>query len=148
MKLQTVFVLCLCTLMFAGGSTSGPEITTPQSGASQPVVIEEAPADQGLRAYIDPATREFVEPEFVDTRAAMVTDPENMSTEGLVEKKNSIAGGGVGVSLQGRFRNTSTVVINADGTVSAPCVSARPEQVDEHIAEQADAETANGGDDR
>jgi hypothetical protein len=141
MKQQTVFILCLCTLLLAGGSTSGPELGAPSSAISQPVALEETtqPTDQsaGLRAYIDPVTREFVEPEFVDTRAAMVTDPQNMSTEGLVEKKNRIAGGGVGVSLQGRFQNTSTITINADGTLSAPCVSARPDQADAQLAAEA-----------
>jgi hypothetical protein len=51
-------------------------------------------------------------------------DAASTSSEGLVMEKSKVPGGGVMVNLQGRFQNAMTMSIDANGTVSAPCVPA------------------------
>jgi hypothetical protein len=56
-------------------------------------------------------------------------DAVSQSSEGLVEEKSPVRGGGVMVNLQGRFQNAMTMSIDANGNVSAPCVPAAEEPV-------------------
>jgi hypothetical protein len=51
-------------------------------------------------------------------------DAVSTSSEGLVQEKSRVAGGGIMVNLQGRFQNAMTMNVDAKGTVSAPCVPA------------------------
>jgi hypothetical protein len=56
-------------------------------------------------------------------------DAVSQSSEGLVQEKSPVPGGGVMVNLQGRFQNAMTMTIDANGNVSAPCVPAAEEPV-------------------
>jgi len=51
-------------------------------------------------------------------------DAVSTSSEGLVQEKTRVAGGGTMVNLQGRFQSAMTMNVDANGTVSAPCVPA------------------------
>ncbi|HKW13107.1 MAG TPA: hypothetical protein VJS69_01335 [Candidatus Krumholzibacteria bacterium] len=50
-------------------------------------------------------------------------DAVSQSSEGLVQEKIKVPGGGYMVNLQGRFQNAMTMTVDANGNVvSAPCV--------------------------
>jgi len=51
-------------------------------------------------------------------------DAASQSSEGLVEVKNPVKGGGYMVNLQGRFQNAMTMNVDANGNKTAPCVPA------------------------
>jgi methionine-rich copper-binding protein CopC len=51
------------------------------------------------------------------------------SSEGQVEVKSTVPGGGYMVDLQGRFQNAMTVTVDEDGNISAPCITGTSEQV-------------------
>jgi hypothetical protein len=52
------------------------------------------------------------------------------SSEGLVEEKSPVSGGGVMVDLQGRFQNAMTLEQDANGNItSAPCIAGTPAEV-------------------
>jgi len=59
----------------------------------------------------------------------VIGDAVSQSSEGLVQEKSPVPGGGVMVNLQGRFQNAMTMTIDANGNVSAPCVPAAEEPV-------------------
>jgi hypothetical protein len=49
------------------------------------------------------------------------------SSDGLVQVKSPVAGGGVMVDLQGRFQNAMTMTTDKNGNVvAAPCLSGAP----------------------
>lgn len=129
MKQKLLFVAFLSVLVF---------ITSSHPRHRQAGVPANGPAGGGGAAgyilHVDPESHEFVEaPVFTesDPFSDRIDDALNFSTEGLVEKPSDVEGGGVMVDLQGRFRNTSVITINADGTLSAPCIPARPEYITE-----------------
>lgn len=51
-------------------------------------------------------------------------DAVSTSSEGLVQEKSRVPGGGIRMNLQGRFQSAMTMKVDANGTVSAPCVPA------------------------
>jgi len=55
--------------------------------------------------------------------AGMLGDAVSTSSEGLVEAKNPVAAGGYKMDLQGRFQNAVTATVDANGNLTAPCVS-------------------------
>lgn len=60
--------------------------------------------------------------------AAGLGEALSTSSEGLVEVRNTGAGGGYTVDLQGRFQNAMTIVVDENGkTIEAPCVSGSPD---------------------
>lgn len=64
-------------------------------------------------------------PRAADLRAVL-GDAISTSGEGLVEEKSPVQGGGVMVNLQGRFQNAMTIEKDANGNITAPCVSGTP----------------------
>lgn len=48
----------------------------------------------------------------------------SQSSEGLVEEKSPVKGGGYRVNLQGRFQNAMTMSIDAKGNITSSCVPA------------------------
>ena len=48
----------------------------------------------------------------------------SQSSEGLVEEKNPVTGGGYRVNLKGRFQNAMTLSIDVNGNVASSCVPA------------------------
>ena len=91
--------------------------------ASQP----DTPAhSQGMVLTLDSAGK-FSQsaPQAADLRAAL-GDALSTSSEGLVEVKSPVQGGGTMVNLEGRFQNAVTLEKNADGTITAPCVTGTP----------------------
>ena len=48
----------------------------------------------------------------------------SQSSEGLVEEKSPVKGGGIMVNLQGRFQNAMTMSIDAKGNITSSCVPA------------------------
>jgi hypothetical protein len=88
--------------------------------ASQPDV----PAlSQGMVLTIDAAGKFSPNaPMTTDLRTAL-GEALSTSSEGLVEEKNSLPGGGYVSDLQGRFQNAVIVEKDADGNLIAPCVT-------------------------
>jgi hypothetical protein len=92
--------------------------------ASQP----EPPAFlQGMILNIDSAGKfSHGAPQASDLRAAM-GDALSTSSEGLIEVKSPVAGGGYTVELQGRFQNAMMIQVDQNGNATAPCLSGQPE---------------------
>jgi hypothetical protein len=65
-------------------------------------------------------------PQMAGPRAAL-GEALSTSSEGLVEEKSPVAGGGVMVNLQGRFQNAMTIAVDENGTVAAPCITGTSE---------------------
>ena len=101
-----------------------------QAGAAANAPTLQAPvAAAGQMLYVDPVTGQIVDTPAPskDLQAALTTALNN-SDEGLVIEKSKVPGGGIMVNLQGRFQNTQTATVDANGTLNAPCVSAAPVQ--------------------
>lgn len=76
----------------------------------------------GMRLYVDPDTREFVEAPSEPIIIEMAQDglsPYSTSSEGLVEV--DAPGGGKMVDLRGRFRMAYTATVDESGVVHAGC---------------------------
>jgi len=92
----------------------------------------------GMRVAIDPATGEIVEP----TAEALSSIPQGVARAvqpapaDLVEVP--LKDGGVMIDLGGQFQNFSTVQIDANGNIVAPCITA--ESTTLTSAESADKE--------
>lgn len=96
-----------------------PEPATAGTAAKKGEVGQNAGAAKesgGFRVYIDPQTRQFVEPP-TDQPVAPTPPPAAVSTsaEGLVETPNPEPGGGVMMDLKGRFRSPVTATVGPDG---------------------------------
>jgi hypothetical protein len=85
-------------------------------------------ASAGMILSIDPATGKFRTSPAQTTAdlQAILGDAISSSSEGLVEEKSRVQGGGTMVNLQGRFQNAMTMAIDANGNVSAPCITGTP----------------------
>jgi hypothetical protein len=92
--------------------------------------------DAGLKAYIDPVTKEFVDvPMQLDPHLTFAEDELNMSDEGLIIEKSPVSG--EMVHLQGRFRHRYTAGIGDDGTHTAGChLHGSNEKVDSNSEEE------------
>lgn len=82
-------------------------------------------AAAGQILNIDPATGKIVDTPTQSIRALQDAMAAELSTsgDGLVVEKSPVKGGGVMINLQGRFQNASTAVIDANGTLQAPCIT-------------------------
>ena len=85
-----------------------------------------APAfSQGMILTID-ASGKFVPGAQTTELQAGLGEALSTSSEGLVETKSPVAGGGVMVNLEGRFQNAMVIEKDADGNITAPCVAGTP----------------------
>ncbi|UCF06229.1 MAG: hypothetical protein JSV33_04165 [bacterium] len=76
--------------------------------------------DAGLKAYIDPITKEFVDaPVEPSLDIPSIEDELNMSDEGLSVEDSPVSG--EMVNLQGRFRHRYSTHIGDDGKHHASC---------------------------
>jgi hypothetical protein len=91
-------------------STAGDPVSTPAFAAGQIL-------------NLDPSGKINYAQQASDIQTVL-GDAASTSSEGLVMEKSKVPGGGVMVNLQGRFQNAMTMSIDANGTVSAPCVPA------------------------
>jgi hypothetical protein len=66
---------------------------------------------------------EDVTPEQAAEFNAELNQMVNTSDAGLVEKPSTVAGGGIGVDLQGRFEAAATATVDANGKLTAPCLT-------------------------
>jgi hypothetical protein len=77
---------------------------------------------------VDPSTGKITmiaAPTPEDLRATL-GEAVSTSGEGLVQEKSPVAGGGVMINLQGRFRNASVATVDAQGHLKAECGSGSP----------------------
>jgi hypothetical protein len=92
--------------------------------AAQPAGSTSTPAfAAGQILNLDPSGK-FSPAQHASDVQLILGDAVSQSSEGLVQEKSRVPGGGITVNLQGRFQNAMTMKVNADGTVSAPCVPA------------------------
>lgn len=115
---------CLISaLVLIGCSSSQPQnlkIDT-ANGGTKPIIKPTTgnnPTQKGMSVYIDPQTGEFI-PEPKQGQKALEITPEmqnatSTSSEGLVEEKSPVPGGGVMIDLKGRFQ--SPLIITQDPT--------------------------------
>jgi hypothetical protein len=122
-SIAAIALLGVAIWFFQAGTSSRPNASEAKS------TIDGAPAaqDQGMRVYRDPVTGQFiprpeglVEPEFPKD----LNDPLSTSGEGLEIKP--APGGGVMMDLQGRFQNTATVNVDAQGKPVISCDTENP----------------------
>ena len=86
-----------------------------------------APAfSQGQILNIDPSGK-FVPGAQTTELQAGLGEALSTSSEGLVEVKSPVSGGGVMVNLEGRFQNAMVIEKDADGHITAPCVAGTPD---------------------
>jgi hypothetical protein len=119
-----LLVALLTAAAMSGGDrpdTPSPSHTDVPAFAAGQVLTLDASGEFSTRA-----------PQAAELRDAL-GEALSTSSEGLVEEKSTVPGGGVMVDLQGRFQNAMTYTVNADGSVSAPCLT------------EAHAETAANG---
>ena len=106
-----LFAAILALPVAAGGDRNQTAPSTP------------APAfSQGLVVNIDPSGKLVPGAQTTDLRAGL-GEALSTSSEGLVEVKSPVAGGGVMVNLEGRFQSAMVIETDANGNVTAPCVS-------------------------
>ena len=72
----------------------------------------------GFKAYIDPATGEFMEAP-AEPEATLPTNDLSFSSEGLVEEDSPVSG--KMINLQGRFQHSYAATVDADGNLAADC---------------------------
>ena len=84
---------------------------------------------------LDPATGKIrTAPAQIAGLREVLGDAISTSSEGLVEEKSPVAGGGILLHLQGRFQNAETAVLDADGKLIVPCVSGSPQDAQSSAA--------------
>ena len=112
-----LFIAIIAMPALAGGdrtqspSRTSPDADAPAFAAGQVLIIDSS-------GKITSGT-----PQTTDLRAGL-GDALSTSSEGLVEEKSPVAGGGMMINLQGRFQNAVTIEKDADGNVTAaPCVT-------------------------
>lgn len=116
-KHPALVVTLLALPVVAGGDRLHTE-----AAATDPARMPAFSAGQILN--LDPAGK-FSPAQHASDVQLQLGDAASQSSEGLVEVKNPVRGGGYMVNLQGRFQNAMTMNVDADGnTTSAPCVPA------------------------
>ena len=118
---HTVLLAAILALpVVAGGEripSASPPAQTPAFSQGQVLILDAS-------GKISPGT-----PQMTDLRAGL-GDALSTSSEGLVEEKSPVPGGGTMVNLQGRFQNAMTIEQGAKGNViSAPCITGTPAEV-------------------
>jgi hypothetical protein len=81
--------------------------------------------EDGLTVHIDPVTGRFSPPpqDHLHALTDELGSALSTSAEGLKEVPSPVAGGGVMVSLEGRFRNTITATAGSQGEMSTSCAT-------------------------
>jgi hypothetical protein len=103
------------TLAHDAGRQSGP-------GVANAVVT----GASGYRAVIDPATGRLAETDASKSTTALPADLVNAlrtDSEGLVERKSPVEGGGFYVNLEGRFQSSMVAGIDENGRLTTECLS-------------------------
>ena len=77
----------------------------------------------GQILILDPSKQSDYAAQAADIRTVL-GDAVSQSSEGLVEEKNPVKGGGYRVNLKGRFQNAMTLSIDVNGKVTSSCVPA------------------------
>ncbi|HKW13223.1 MAG TPA: hypothetical protein VJS69_01935 [Candidatus Krumholzibacteria bacterium] len=77
----------------------------------------------GQILILDPKAESDYAAQAADIRTVLGS-AVSQSSDGLVEEKVPIKGGGYRVNLQGRFQNAMTMSIDAQGNVTSSCVPA------------------------
>jgi uncharacterized protein (UPF0333 family) len=116
-KVRLLFGVLAALVVVAFMSQDDATTTTEVSDTSAAVE-----ATAGYKVAIDADTGEFTEPAVVDDADAPkpVNSPLSRSAEGLVEEDDPI-GGGKRVNLQGRYMNTYTATVSAEGDLTIDC---------------------------
>jgi hypothetical protein len=132
--------VCLVAAVMALTLPLGAERPATPATAGEPVAHT-----AGYTIQIDPSTGKLLEPWPND--APMVLNKElnnalSTSSEGLTEVASPVAGGGVMVDLQGRFRNTITATTNDGCALETNCGPGHSHDAD------ASADTDEGSDRR
>lgn len=115
--------------VLAGDGVRRPTATPASSTFVADATASNPYASAGMILSIDPATGKSRTNSSAQTAAdleAILGDAISTSAEGLVEEKSRVAGGGTMVNLEGRYQSAMTYTVNADGSVSAPCISGSP----------------------
>ena len=99
-----------------------------------PAVGTESPAFAAGQVLTLDASGKFSQraPHASDLRAAL-GEALSTSSEGLVEEKSPVKGGGVMVNLQGRFQNAMTLTVDQDGNVATPCITGSAREADGEV---------------
>lgn len=78
----------------------------------------------GQILILDPSKESDYAAQAADIRTVL-GDAVSQSSEGLVEEKSPVKGGGYRIDLQGRFQNAQTLTIDVNGKITASsCVPA------------------------
>jgi hypothetical protein len=123
MKLRNpVLLIALLAVPVIAGGDRAPSGSVAPSPANYNTNAPAFSAGQILN--LDP-TGKFTAAQHAADIQLQLGEAASQSSEGLVEVKNPIKGGGIMVNLQGRFQNAMTMNVDANGnTTSAPCVPA------------------------
>ncbi len=112
-------VLCSYLLVFAG------EPAKPAQNAADPNAQAAAlPAESaGMKGYIDPKTREIIQPTpaLQTVESVPVENMLSTSAEGLKEVRSEGRAGGYRMDLKGRFRSAMVVTVDAQGNQVVTC---------------------------
>lgn len=112
-----LLLLCGCA-----ASPDAPEKSPPTSSkpiAQAPQGTSTTPARGGMMGYIDPETGQITDTPRTTKQAPIELSPEmenamSTSSEGLVEEKSSLPGGGDYIELKGRFQSPLIGIQNKD----------------------------------
>ena len=113
-----LLLLSLLALPVAFGGDRLPSAPAAPTSAPMPAFVA------GQILNLDPNGK-FSQAQHAADVQMIMGDAVSQSSEGLVETKSPVKGGGYMVNLQGRFQNAMTMTIDANGNTSAPCVPAR-----------------------
>ncbi len=89
--------------------------------APDPAIMPAFAAGQILN--LDPSGK-FTPAQHASDVQLLLGDAASQSSEGLVEEKSPVKGGGYMVNLQGRFQNAMSMTIDENGNTTAPCLPA------------------------
>jgi hypothetical protein len=116
-----LFAALLALPVVAGGDrlhNAPPAPPSPHYNTDMPRFVA------GQILILDPSKESDYAAQAADIQTALGA-AISQSSEGLVEAKNPVKGGGYSVNLQGRFQNAMTLSIDADGHItSSSCVPA------------------------
>jgi hypothetical protein len=111
-------------MMVAGALTSQADPLADSKKAAQ----EQTSLAAAFKVYKDPVTGQITRPpiEIHPDQTEALQRALSTSSEGLVASPS--LGGGIRVDLQGRFRHTTAVTMDDNGTLSVQCDSHIPAQ--------------------
>lgn len=125
---QKTLISCLMiTVFLIGCSSSAPQILSMEAAKinTKPATKQtdnnntQGLEQKGMNVYIDPQTGEFIsEPKQGQNALKITPEMQNAtstSSEGLVEEKSAVPGGGVMIDLKGRFQSPLIITQNPAG---------------------------------